>query len=150
MSLVRSVLLVVVATSVVVACKRELSDTEACDRIAALPGSTWSAADKDSCYLTYNVVGPNVRTCTDQCVRTSPSAADYEDCHDDCTGASYPSFLVCQKTSGSAPRFDACTKKHDPLMSEAKERYKCWSRCGRRAVTAAEADACDRTCGIQD
>lgn len=144
-------LLVLLGGSVsAVGCKKYLSDTEACDRIAALPGSTWTAGDKDRCYLTYDNVGPNVRTCTDTCVKTSPSAADYEDCRDDCTGATYPSHLVCQKTSGSEPRMDACTKKHDPLITEAKERYQCWSRCGRRATTAAEAEACDRKCGIQD
>jgi hypothetical protein len=154
MSSARSILLAVLAALLVVACKRAtdpLTDGEACDRIAALSGSTWSAADKDNCYLTYGVPGPAVRNCTDSCVRKSATAADFEDCRDDCTGAVYPSFMVCQKmTANNGRRFDACRDKHEPLLSEAKDRYKCWSRCGRRAANAVEAEACDRTCGVPD
>lgn len=140
----------VLGALVLVACRREsLSDSEACDRIAALPGSTWTAADKDKCFLTYSAVGPNVRTCSDGCVRRAQNAADFEDCHDDCTGAVYPSFMVCQKVSPNNRHFDACTQKHEPLISEAKDVYKCWSRCGRRARTAVEAEGCDRTCGVR-
>jgi hypothetical protein len=153
MSIARSMLLAVVATSLVVACKRNtdpLTDGEACDRIAALPGSTWSPADTDNCYLTYGTVGPSVRACSDGCVRKSATAADFEDCRDDCTGAVYPSFMVCQKMTVNGGRFDACREKHEPLISEARDRYKCWSRCGRRAANAVEAEACDRTCGVPD
>jgi len=143
--------LAVVAATFVVACRRSpdpLTDDEACDRIAELPGSTWSPADKDRCYVTYSEVGPNVRTCTDGCVRHSATAADFEDCRDDCTGAVYPSFMVCQKITVDGRRVDACRQKHDPLITEAKDRYKCWSRCGRRAATAAEAEGCDERCGV--
>jgi hypothetical protein len=153
MSPAHSMLLAVIAAPLVVSCKRipdPLTDAEACDKIAALPGSPWSAADKDNCYLTYGVVGPNVRTCVDGCVRRSPNAADFEDCRDDCTGAVYPSFMVCQKLTADGHRFDACREKHEPLISEAKDRYKCWSRCGRRAATAVETEACDRRCGVPD
>jgi hypothetical protein len=153
MSFARSMLLVVIAASLVVACKRDtgpLTDGEACDRIAALPGSTWTPADKDNCYLTYGVTGPSVRACSDNCVRRSKTAADFEDCRDDCTGAVYPSFMVCQKITSNGRHLDACREKHEPLISEAKDRYKCWSRCGRRAVNAIEAEACDQTCGVHD
>jgi len=146
-------LFAVCAASFVVACKHNpdpFTDAEACDRIAALSGSTWTAADKDKCYATYSEVGPNVRSCTDACIRKSATAADFEDCRDDCTGAVYPSFMVCQKITVDSRRFDACRDKHEPLISEARDRYKCWSRCGRRATTAVEADACDRTCGVPD
>jgi hypothetical protein len=149
----RSLLLAAVSASLVVACKRAtepMPDIEACDKIAALPGSTWSAADMDKCYLTYGVPGPAVRTCTDGCVRKSPTAADFEDCRDDCTGTVYPSFMVCQKLSVNDRRLDECRDKHDPLITEAKERYKCWSRCGRRAANGVEAEACDRSCGVPD
>ena len=140
------------AATVVVACRhdRPLSDGEACDRIAELPGSTWSPADRDKCYLTYGETGPNVRACTDGCVRKSATAADFEDCRDDCTGALYPSFMVCQKIAIDGKRVDACRQKHDPLMIEARDIYKCWSRCGRRAGTALEAEVCDRTCNVAD
>ena len=141
------------AATLVVACRRKpapLSDAEACDRIAELPGSTWTPADRDKCYLTYSETGPNVRACTDGCVRTSPTAADFDDCRDDCTGAVYPSFMVCQKIALDGRRVDACREKHDPLIMEAREIYKCWSRCGRRAPSALEAEACDRTCNVPD
>ncbi len=153
MLLGRSLLLACVAASFVVACRRNtepLSDGEACDRIAELPGSTWSPADRDRCYLTYGETGPNVRACTDGCVRHSATAADFDDCRDDCTGAVYPSFMICQKISVDGRRVDTCRQKHDPLVVEAKDTYKCWSRCGRRAATGVEAEACDKTCGVPD
>jgi hypothetical protein len=153
MSLARSILLAAIAASFIVACKRSaapLSDGEACDRIAALPGSKWTPADRDNCYLTYSNPGPNVRSCTDGCIRKGGSASDFEDCRDDCTGAVYPSFMVCQKITVNDRRMDACREKHEPLISEAKDRYKCWSRCGRRAENAIEAEACDQTCGVAD
>lgn len=153
MSLAHSMLLAVSAASFVVACKRNtdpLTDSQACDRIAALSGSKWTPADTDNCYNTYSSVGPNVRTCTDGCVRRSKTAADFEDCRDDCTGAVYPSFMVCQKITADGRRLDACREKHEPLISEAVDRYKCWSRCGRRAGNAVEAEACDQTCGVRD
>ncbi len=141
---------IVVAGTLLVACKRELSDREACDKIAELPASTWTAADKDRCYQTYSAVGPNVRKCTDGCIRRSASASDFEDCRDDCTGAIYPTFMVCQKLSGNARRYDVCTERHEALVGEAKDVYKCWSRCGRRATNAIETEACDRTCGVPE
>lgn len=146
-------LFAIAVASFVVACKRStdpLTDREACDKIAELPGSTWSPADKDRCYVTYSEVGPNVRACTDGCVRQSAAASVFEDCRDDCTGSVYPSFMVCQKITTDGRRMDACREKHEPLISEAKDLYKCWSRCGRRAASAAEAEACDRSCGVPD
>lgn len=153
MSLGRSLLLGLVATTFVVACRRKtapLSDGEACDRIAGLNGSTWTPADKDRCYLTYSEVGPNVRACTDTCIRHSANAADFDDCRDDCTGTVYPSYMVCQKIAVDGRRVDACRQKHDPLVSEAKDVYKCWSRCGRRAATAIEAEGCDKVCSVPE
>jgi len=153
MSSAHPMLLAGLAASFVVACKHNtdpFTDAEACDRIAALSGSTWTPADQDRCYVTYSEVGPNVRACSDGCIRQSATAADFEDCRDDCTGAVYPSFMVCQKITTESRRFDACRDKHELLIGEAKDRYKCWSRCGRRAVSGAEAEACDRTCGVPD
>lgn len=148
-----SMLFVVLAASSVVACKRSpapFTDGEACNRIGALPGTKWTPADVDSCYLTYSSIGPNVRSCTDGCIRRSATAADFDDCRDDCTGAVYPSYMVCQKISMNDHHVDECRERHDALLAEAKDRYKCWSRCGRRAATALDAEACDRTCGVPE
>ena len=137
-------LLVAVAASFIVACKRNpdpFTDGEACNKIGALPGTKWTPADVDDCYLTYSNLGLNVRLCTDECIRRSPNAADFEDCRDDCTGNVYPSFMVCQKIASNDRLVDECRDKHEPLISEAKDRYKCWSRCGRRAANGIEAEA---------
>ena len=146
-------LLVAAAASFIVACKRNpdpFTDGEACNKIGALPGTKWTPADVDDCYLTYSNLGLNVRLCTDECIRRSPNAADFEDCRDDCTGNVYPSFMVCQKIGSNDRLVDECRDKHEPLISEAKDRYKCWSRCGRRAANGIEAEACDRACGVPD
>lgn len=146
-------LLVALAASFVVACKHEpkpLTDAEACDMIGALPRTKWKPADIDNCYVTYSTLGHNVRLCTDKCIRNSSNADDFEDCRDDCSGETIPSFVICQKMSNNDKRVDACRDKHNALLPDSKERYTCWSRCGRRANTGLEAEACDKTCNVPD
>ena len=132
------------------ACRKgELTDQEACDKIAALMGTESNAAEKDRCLASYGAGGPNLRKCHDACIRASTNLADFTDCSDDCTGGpSIPSFIVCEKKTTEGQAFDSCVKSHDALKTSAPATSKCWLRCGRRAKTAAEVDACDVSCKV--
>lgn len=136
------------------ACKRDaperpaLTEREACEKVAALKGATWSPADKDKCLFQWTSVGPNVRACNDACIAKAKTLDEFEDCHDDCVGNVYPAFLVCQKIETDGRAFDACAKKYDALRASRPDDYKCWSRCGRRAKSASEAAACSGMCRV--
>jgi hypothetical protein len=135
------------------ACKRDppqpsLTEQEACEKLAALKGTTMTPADKDKCLAMWSSTGPNARACNDACMTKAKTYEDFDDCHDDCVGNVYPSFLVCQKLDTNGPAFDACTKKYDAVRASQPDAYKCWSRCGRRAKTGAEASACAATCKV--
>lgn len=139
------------AVSVVsAACKRaELTDREACDRIAVLRGTEKNAAEKDRCLAGYAAIGPNLKKCMNACVRSSKNGPDLTDCFDECHGGpQVPPFIVCQKKTLEGQAFDACVARHEALATTAPEVSKCWLRCGRRANAPAEVDACDVGCKV--
>ena len=129
-------------------CKRSAAaDDDLCAKLASFADGGVSAAGKDRCQAELAALGPNMRTCVSACVSSAKTYDDYEDCKDDCTGTPLPAFLVCQKITSDGQLFDACEKSHSALMQRDPAKYKCWTRCGRRASGPAAA-ACDGTCGI--
>jgi hypothetical protein len=139
-----------------VACRprKELTPDEACRRIeplrSPLVDGGWTPSDRERCLEQWRVLGPSARGCAAQCLDTSKTPRDYDECLDDCAGNQLTPLGICMRCApdGSSADSDCITR-----LAEVRERrpaaYTCVSRCARRSTSVEESRACEQTCGLR-